>query len=285
MSLNGTGPVCSRAMIFGSLLAGSGANAAPSRRCRDRRGRVRAVRRVPRRGRNRRHPRVRNNRREPAALGAGAAARRGAFHRGRRRQPRVAVHCGAQTTADTAALASHAAERGAAGVAVIAPPFFALDDAALEVHFVVAAAACAPLPFYVYEFEARSGYAVPPAVIERLRERVPNLRGLKVSDKPWEKVEPYLLEGLDVFVGVESLVARGLAAARRAPSRGSPPPIPRSSPPSFASRRPSTRPRPRGCAQRSTPAAPSRLRRRPSSAVAASRSVRTCGRRFGNSPT
>ena len=124
----------------------------------------------------------------------------------------VAVHCGAQTTADTAALASHAAERGAAAVAVIAPPFFALDEGALEAHFAAAAAACAPLPFYVYEFEARSGYAVPLAVIERLRERAPNLRGLKVSDKPWEKVAPYLLDGLDVFVGAESLVARGLAA-------------------------------------------------------------------------
>ena len=34
----------------------------------------------------------------------------------------------------------------------------------------------------------------------------------EVSDKPWEAVEPYLLDGLDVFVGAESLVARGLAA-------------------------------------------------------------------------
>jgi dihydrodipicolinate synthase/N-acetylneuraminate lyase len=124
----------------------------------------------------------------------------------------VAVHCGAQTTADTAALAAHAAEAGAAAVAVIGPPFFGLDEPALEAHFVAAAAACEPLPFYVYEFEARSGYAVPLGVIARLRERVPNLRGLKVSDKPWERVEPYLLDGLDVFVGAEALVARGLAA-------------------------------------------------------------------------
>ncbi len=124
----------------------------------------------------------------------------------------VAVHCGAQTTAETAALAAHAAETGAAAVAVIGPPYFALDPLAIEEHFAAAAAACAPLPFYLYEFEARSGYAVPIAVIERLRERAPNLRGLKVSDKPWEKVEPYLLDGLDVFVGAESLVARGLAA-------------------------------------------------------------------------
>jgi dihydrodipicolinate synthase/N-acetylneuraminate lyase len=123
----------------------------------------------------------------------------------------VAVHCGAQTTADTAALAAHAAEAGAAAVAVIPPPYFAFDAIALERHFDAAAAACAPVPFYVYEFEARAGYAVPIAVIERLRELAPNLRGLKVSDRPWEKVEPYLLDGLDIFIGAEGLVAQGLA--------------------------------------------------------------------------
>ena len=47
-------------------------------------------------------------------------------------------------------------------------------------------------------------------MIERLQQRAPNLRGLKVSDKPWEKVEPYILDGLDIFIGAESLVARGL---------------------------------------------------------------------------
>src|SRR4029077_7235161 len=124
----------------------------------------------------------------------------------------VAVHCGAQTTADTAALAAHAAASGAAAVAVIAPPYYALDERAIETHFAAAAAACAPLPFYVYEFEARAGYAVPLAVIERLRAGVPNLCGLKVPDKPWEKREPYLLEGLDIFVGAEALVLRGLEA-------------------------------------------------------------------------
>jgi dihydrodipicolinate synthase/N-acetylneuraminate lyase len=122
----------------------------------------------------------------------------------------VAVHCGAQTTAATVALAAHAAEAGAAAVAVIAPPYFPLDQRALAAHFAAAAAACAPLPFYVYEFEARSGYAVPVPLVRELQQTVPNLRGLKVSDKPWERLEPYLLDGLDVFVGAESLLARGL---------------------------------------------------------------------------
>ncbi len=123
----------------------------------------------------------------------------------------VAVNCGAQTTADTVALAAHAAERAAAAVAVIAPPYFPLDDRAIVAHFRAAAAACAPVPFYIYEFERASGYAVPPHVVEELREVVPNLAGMKVSDTPWERFSAYLVDGLDVFVGPEALIARGLA--------------------------------------------------------------------------
>ena len=122
----------------------------------------------------------------------------------------VIVHCGAQTTAETAALAEHAAGAGAAGVAVISPPYFALDDEALLGHLSAAARAAGEVPFYVYEFKARSGYAVPISVIEHLREHAPNFAGLKVSDKPFDAVEPYLLEGLDVFVGAEELVLKGI---------------------------------------------------------------------------
>ena len=122
----------------------------------------------------------------------------------------VAVHCGAQTTAQTVALAAHAAQVGADAVAVIGPPYYALDERALLLHFAAAAEACAPVPFYLYEFRARAGYSIPPAVIGELRDVAPNLAGLKVSNQPFEEVEPYLLEGLDVFVGAESLVVRGL---------------------------------------------------------------------------
>ncbi len=125
---------------------------------------------------------------------------------------KVAVHCGAQTTADTVALAEHAAGLGVAGVAVIAPPYFALDEQALLEHFGAAAKACAPTPFYVYEFARTSGYAVPPHVVEALRERAPNLAGLKVSDTPWDRFQPYLIEGLDIFVGPEALIAQGMEA-------------------------------------------------------------------------
>ena len=80
------------------------------------------------------------------------------FHEAAAGRLQLAVHCGAQTTADTVSLAEHAAALGADAVAVIAPPYFALDEDELFEHFAAAARACAPTPFYVYEFAARSGY-------------------------------------------------------------------------------------------------------------------------------
>jgi len=124
----------------------------------------------------------------------------------------VAVNAGAQTTSDTVALADHAAAAGADAVAVIAPPYFPLDDEAVLAHLAAAAHACAPVPFYVYEFARASGYAVSSAVLERLRDQAPNFAGMKVSDTPYEAFEPYLHEGVDVFVGPEAFIGRGLAA-------------------------------------------------------------------------
>jgi dihydrodipicolinate synthase/N-acetylneuraminate lyase len=131
------------------------------------------------------------------------AARDGGFQ--------IAVHAGAQSTDDTVALAAHARDRGADAVAVIAPPYYMLDPDELFVHLRAAADACDPLPFYAYEFVGRSGYAIPIPVIERLREAASNLAGLKVSDRPFDAVRPYLLDGLDVFIGHEPLTLDGLA--------------------------------------------------------------------------
>jgi dihydrodipicolinate synthase/N-acetylneuraminate lyase len=122
----------------------------------------------------------------------------------------LVVHCGAQTTADTVALAAHAAEIGADGVAVIPPPYFPLDEGALTAHFSAAAAACAPVPFFIYAFAARSGYPVPVDVVGRVREAASNLAGLKVSESPLERLTPYLDLGLPVLVGSEPLIPPAL---------------------------------------------------------------------------
>jgi dihydrodipicolinate synthase/N-acetylneuraminate lyase len=122
----------------------------------------------------------------------------------------VIVHCGAQTTADTVALAAHAASIGADGAAVIAPPYYSFSEAELVEHFVAAAHACAPLPFYLYAFTARSGYSLTPAVIQAVAERAPNVAGLKVSESPYERVAPYLQLGLRTYVGNEPLLPQAL---------------------------------------------------------------------------
>jgi dihydrodipicolinate synthase/N-acetylneuraminate lyase len=124
----------------------------------------------------------------------------------------VAAHAGAQTTADAVRLAAHARDRGVDAVAAIGPPYFAFDEDELLAHFAAVAAAADPVPFYLYEFRARTGYAVPPAVVTRLGELAPNLTGLKVSDGTMDEVRPYILPGLDVFVGAEALIPEALAA-------------------------------------------------------------------------
>jgi dihydrodipicolinate synthase/N-acetylneuraminate lyase len=121
------------------------------------------------------------------------------------------LHCGAQTTAETVALADHAREVGADAVAVIPPPYFPLDADALTAHFVAAAEACTPLPFYIYAFAARSGYPVPLDVVARVRQTAGNLAGLKVSESPFSKVEPFLGLGLPVYVGSEPLIPAAMA--------------------------------------------------------------------------
>ena len=124
----------------------------------------------------------------------------------------IIIHCGAQSTADTVALAAHAASIGADGVAVIPPPYYPFGPDAVLDHLAAAAGACDPVPFYPYAFAARSGYSLEISVVERLRERVGNLAGLKVSEAPFDRVAPYLGLGLPVFIGSEPLIPQGLAA-------------------------------------------------------------------------
>lgn len=134
-----------------------------------------------------------------------AAAFRAAVH------GQLIVHCGALSTADTVSLATHAAEIGADAVAVIPPPYFVLDTDALTAHMVAAARACAPLPFWGYAFTARSGYPLSPEAISRIRDSADNFAGLKVSESPWERLEPYLDLGLPVLVGNEPMIPRAMA--------------------------------------------------------------------------
>ena len=92
---------------------------------------------------------------------------------------------------------------------MIGPPYFPLDE---RLSWLTSGRRprVRALPFYVYEFARASGYPIGLDVLRRLREAAPNLAGLKVSDTPWDAFEPYLSLGLDVFVGPEALIHRGI---------------------------------------------------------------------------
>ena len=47
-------------------------------------------------------------------------------------------------------------------------------------------------------------------VIQQLGREQTNVVGLKVSDTPFDAIEPYLIDGMDVFIGSEPLVRAGM---------------------------------------------------------------------------
>ena len=103
----------------------------------------------------------------------------------------VACTAGAQTTADTVVLAGHAASRGRRRGRDRAAVLSAGRGRARRSHAAAAAAGDdAVLPVRVPRASGR--YTISPAVIERLRELAPNLAGLKVSNTPFDAVEPFL---------------------------------------------------------------------------------------------
>ena len=51
---------------------------------------------------------------------------------------------------------------------------------------------------------------MPLDVLRRLRDAAPNFVGMKVSDAPFDRFEPYLLDGVDVLVGPEALILQGM---------------------------------------------------------------------------
>lgn len=93
----------------------------------------------------------------------------------------VYIQVGAITTAETIALARHAAASGADGIAVITPYFYAHDDAALRRHYLTVAETIAPLPMYLYNLPARAGNAITPELAGRLFADAPNIVGMKDS--------------------------------------------------------------------------------------------------------
>ena len=95
---------------------------------------------------------------------------------------------------------------------MIAPPYYAFDADELLAHFAEAARACDPTA--VLRLRVRGAQRLRRSARDdrrRCATRRPTSSGLKVSDTPWERFSPYLVDGLDIFVGPEALIPQGLA--------------------------------------------------------------------------
>lgn len=106
----------------------------------------------------------------------------------------VVVHCGATDTATAAGLAAHAAASSASALASIPPLFFDYTANSQVTHFATLAEAAPGVDHYVYENPARVGYTLAPALINRIRAEVPQVRGVKDTGDSLARVTSYLCQ-------------------------------------------------------------------------------------------
>ena len=127
----------------------------------------------------------------------------------------VFVHCGAMTTKDTVTLCQHACKNGAAGVGVVTPQFFGVNDREME-EFYVTVANSLPEDFsvYIYCIPQCAANDIKPEVIDRIVKRTKNVVGVKYSYADFIRVKNYLLcnnGNFDVVVGPDRLFLPALA--------------------------------------------------------------------------
>lgn len=134
---------------------------------------------------------------------------------------KVIAHVGHASLVEAAALAAHAAECGAVGVAAMPPYFFKSQNLDDILTCAAKVAAAAPgLPFYYYHFPIMSGVTISASELLRLGvERIPNLAGLKFTDDNLMEFERCVAVAggkMDLFLGREGMMIAGLTMGGRA---------------------------------------------------------------------
>ena len=119
------------------------------------------------------------------------------------------MHVGALTTARAAGMAEHAARVGADAICCVPPFFYKPSDAAIVEHYRVIAAA-ADLPFFVYNLPQCTGTEITPELMRKIRERVPQLAGLKHSALTFSYVRDFTRMGLCCIIGNSALMLPAL---------------------------------------------------------------------------
>jgi N-acetylneuraminate lyase len=133
----------------------------------------------------------------------------------------VIAHVGHAATAEARALATHAAEAGAAAVAALPPFYFKPESVDDLVDCCSDVASAVPqLPFYYYHIPGLTGVRLPMLdLLRRAQGRVPNLVGLKFSDDDLDDFGACLAfagDRYDLFYGRDEMLLPALSMGARA---------------------------------------------------------------------
>ena len=126
-----------------------------------------------------------------------------------RGRAKVIMHVGAPTTDRAARLAEHAARAGADALCCVPPFFYRRDDDDIAEHYRIVAGA-ADLPLFVYNLPGATGVEIAPGMMAKIRDRVPQLAGLKHSALTFANVRTFAQMGLACFIGNHRLMLPAL---------------------------------------------------------------------------
>lgn len=93
----------------------------------------------------------------------------------------VVAHVGALTTAQAVALARQTVRAEATGVAAIPPCYYSVTREELLAYFTAVGKAAEPLPLYLYNIPSHARNDLSPALVQQIRQAVPNVVGIKDS--------------------------------------------------------------------------------------------------------
>ena len=130
----------------------------------------------------------------------------------------IVVHVGSNSVLDARSLAAHAAQCGAAAIAVMAPSFFKptnLDD--LIAYCATIAEAAPGVPFYYYDIPTMTGVPIATAsFLEQGAKTIPTLHGIKFTNNDLMTLQECLaLDAFDIVFGYDEMLLAGLALGVR----------------------------------------------------------------------
>jgi 4-hydroxy-tetrahydrodipicolinate synthase len=124
----------------------------------------------------------------------------------------VTVNVGRPSTSATLTLIRRTAGLGAAGLAIVTPYYYALDDRELLAHYRAALDAAEDIPVLAYTIPSRANNDVSPALARTLAAE--GLAGIKDSTKSLERHEDYLeiaSETFAVYMGSDGFAYESIA--------------------------------------------------------------------------